>query len=69
MIFKVYYQEKRDEVAIRENTKVLYTEASSEREVRHALKNRPYNIEYVQAIENSYLAYEQQSPNYRLEQL
>ncbi|KIL73408.1 DNA-dependent RNA polymerase subunit epsilon [Bacillus badius] len=69
MIFKVYYQESRSEVTIRENTKALYAEAASEREVRQALKNRPYNIEYVQAIEGPYLAYEQQSPNYRLEKL
>ncbi|MEK4030350.1 MULTISPECIES: DNA-directed RNA polymerase subunit epsilon [Bacillaceae] len=69
MIFKVYYQENRNEVTIRENTKSLYTEAASEREVRQSLKNRPYNIEYIQAIEGPYLAYEQQSPNYRLEKL
>ncbi|MFK2824850.1 DNA-directed RNA polymerase subunit epsilon [Bacillus sp. B190/17] len=69
MIFKVYYQENNSEVAIRENTKALYAEAASEREVRNLLKNRPYNIEYIQGIEGAYLAYEQQSPNYRLEQL
>ncbi|WP_100403162.1 DNA-dependent RNA polymerase subunit epsilon [Bacillus sp. FJAT-42315] len=69
MIFKVYYQEKKEEVPVREHTRVLYTEANSEREVRHALKNRPYNVEFVQKIENSYLDYEKQSPNFKLEQL
>ncbi|MGM7635992.1 DNA-dependent RNA polymerase subunit epsilon [Bacillus sp. Hm123] len=69
MIFKVYYQEQKHEVPVREHTRVLYTEANSEREVRHALKNRPYNVEFVQKIENSYLEYEKQSPNFKLEQL
>ncbi|MBM7647287.1 DNA-dependent RNA polymerase auxiliary subunit epsilon [Bacillus ectoiniformans] len=69
MIFKVYYQEKKNEVPVRENTRVLYTEAGSEREVRHALKSRPYNIEFVQKVANSFLEYEKQSPNYKVEQL
>ncbi|WP_203362171.1 DNA-directed RNA polymerase subunit epsilon [Bacillus sp. REN10] len=69
MIFKVYYQEQKEEVPVREHTRVLYTEANSEREVRESLKNRPYNIEFVQKIENSYLEYEKQSPNFKLEQL
>ncbi|KKK34360.1 hypothetical protein WQ57_22660 [Mesobacillus campisalis] len=60
MIFKVYYQEEIKEVPVREKTKTLYIEAGSEREVRTKLKNRPYNIEYVQAVEGSYLEYEQQ---------
>lgn len=69
MIFKVYYQEKKNEVPVREHTRVLFTEAGSEREVRHALKSRPYNIEFVQEVANSYLEYEKQSPNFTLEQL
>ncbi|KKB39190.1 DNA-dependent RNA polymerase subunit epsilon [Bacillus thermotolerans] len=69
MIFKVYYQEKRTEVPVRENTHVLYMEAPSERKVRESLKNRPYNIEFVQSLEGAYLAYEQQSPKFQLEKL
>ncbi len=38
MIFKVFYQEKMTEVPVRENTKVLYLEADSERDVRAKLK-------------------------------
>ncbi|HBJ01333.1 MAG TPA: hypothetical protein DDY89_11805, partial [Lysinibacillus sp.] len=34
MIYKVYYQEKANEIPVRENTKSLYLEAASEREVR-----------------------------------
>jgi DNA-dependent RNA polymerase auxiliary subunit epsilon len=67
MIYKVYYQESITEIPVRENTKTLYLEASSEREVRHYLKERNYNIELVQLLEGNYLEYEQASPNFRLE--
>ncbi|MGM9945593.1 MAG: DNA-dependent RNA polymerase subunit epsilon [Lysinibacillus sp.] len=67
MIYKVYYQENMNEIPVRENTKSLYVEASSEREVREYLKDRNYNIELVQLLEGAYLEYEQNSPNFRLE--
>ena len=67
MIYKVYYQESITEIPVRENTKTVYVEASSEREVRHYLKDRNYNIELVQLLEGNYLEYEQKSPNFRLE--
>ena len=67
MIYKVYYQENITEIPVRENTKTLYLEASSEREVRHYLKDRNYNIELVQLLEGNYLEYEQNSPNFHLE--
>ncbi len=60
MIFKVYFQEKITEVPVRENTKTLYVEASSEREVRKKLLDRPYNIERIHAVEGPYLEYERQ---------
>ena len=67
MIYKVYYQERVTDIPVRENTKSLYVEASSEREVREYLKDRNYNIELVQLLEGAYLEYEQNSPNFRLE--
>ena len=67
MIYKVYYQENMNEIPVRENTKSLYVEASSEREVREFLKERNYNIELVQLLEGNYLEYERNSPNFRLE--
>ncbi|MFC5541985.1 MAG: DNA-directed RNA polymerase subunit epsilon [Bacilli bacterium] len=67
MIYKVYYQENPDEVPIRENTKSLYLEADSEREVREYLKDRRILIEYIQLLEGKYLDYEKNSPNFRLE--
>ena len=67
MIYKVYYQESIKEIPVRENTKTIYLEASSEREVRSYLNDRNYNIELVQLLEGNYLEYEQNSPNFRLE--
>lgn len=67
MIYKVYYQETVTEIPVRENTKTVYVEASSEREVRHYLKDRNHNIELVQLLEGNYLEYEQNSPNFKLE--
>lgn len=69
MIYKVYYQENVHEVPVRENTKTMYIEATSEREVRHKLKDRPYNIEYISLLEGNHLEYEQASPNYKVESI
>lgn len=69
MIYKVYYQENANEIPVRENTKSLYLEATSEREVRQKLKDRDYNIEFIQLLEGNYLAYEQASPNFVMEEI
>ncbi len=69
MIYKVYYQEKANEIPVRENTKSLYLEAASEREVRQKLQDRHYNIEFIQLLEGNYLDYEQASPNFVLEEI
>lgn len=69
MIYKVYYQEKASDIPVRENTKSLYLEATSEREVRKKIQDRNYNIEFVQLLEGNYLDYEQASPNFILEEI
>ncbi|MFS0574405.1 DNA-directed RNA polymerase subunit epsilon [Sporosarcina sp. 179-K 3D1 HS] len=69
MIYKVFYQENMLQVPVRENTKSLYIEAESERQVRENLKDRGYNIEYIQALEGSHLEYEQKSPEFQIEQV
>lgn len=66
MIFKVYYQENVLEVPVRENTKTLYMEANSEREVRATLKDRKYNIELVQKLEGNHLEYEKNSVDFKV---
>ncbi|MCM3586263.1 DNA-directed RNA polymerase subunit epsilon [Mesobacillus maritimus] len=60
MIYKVYYQEKVTEMPVRENTQTMYVEATSEREVRKKLSDRPFNIEHIQLVEGEYLEYERQ---------
>mgnify|MGYP001351302660 CR=1 FL=1 len=69
MIYKVLYQEDLNEVPIRENTKAMYLEAESEREVRQKLANRDILIEYIQPLTGAHLEYEQKSPNFKLEQI
>ena len=66
MIFKVYFQDKITEVPVRERTNTLYLNAASEEEVRTKLKDRPYNIEFVTPIDGAYLAYEEQSENFKV---
>lgn len=69
MIFKVFYQTNVLEVPVRENTQSLYVEAETEREVRFALKDRKYNIEFIQALEGNHLEYEQASANFKVEKV
>ncbi|WP_242222156.1 DNA-dependent RNA polymerase subunit epsilon [Bacillus cereus group sp. BfR-BA-01380] len=66
MIFKVFYQEKMLEVPVRENTKVLYLEAESEREVRTKLHKFAYNIEFIQPVTGAHLEYEKQYADFKL---
>ncbi|MBO8176348.1 DNA-dependent RNA polymerase subunit epsilon [Aeribacillus pallidus] len=66
MIFKVYYQENLDLAPVRENTKVLFIEAESEREVRQKLRSKPINIEYIQLLEGAYLEYEKQREDFKV---
>ncbi|MFC0189060.1 DNA-dependent RNA polymerase subunit epsilon [Fictibacillus aquaticus] len=67
MIFKVYFQDFANEVPIRENTKAIYVEAGSIAEVRNKLKDRSYNIEFIQEIKGDFLDYEKASDSYVLE--
>lgn len=66
MIFKVYYQESKTEVAVREKTQTIYVNGESERDVRKRLANKPYNIEYVELVEGAFLEYEQQNDDFKV---
>ncbi|NRG48184.1 DNA-directed RNA polymerase subunit epsilon [Bacillus sp. CRN 9] len=66
MIFKVYYQESAKEVPVREKTQTVYVEGVSERDVRTKLKNRPFNIEFVTAVDGDFLEYEKQNEDYKV---
>lgn len=69
MIYKVYYQENKQQVPVRENTRSMYIEADSERSVRAKLKDREYNIEFIQLLEGKHLEHEQTAPYFELEQV
>lgn len=66
MIFKVYFQERLNEVPIRENTKVIYLEGDSERNVRKKLADRGFNIELVQPVTGAHLEYEKQNEDFKV---
>ena len=69
MVFKVFYQESITEVPIRENTKTMYIEGASIRDVRSKLKEKPYNVELVTPVNGAYLEYEKQSEDYNVLEL
>lgn len=69
MIYKVYYQENLLQIPVRENTKSMYIEADSERSVRAKLKDRAFNIEFIQLLEGVHLEYEQAAPYFALEEV
>lgn len=69
MIYKAFYQKKADEVPVRENTDSLYIEGVSERDVRTKLKDKKYNIEFVQPVDGAFLEYEKQSENFKVLEL
>ncbi|WP_217585733.1 DNA-dependent RNA polymerase subunit epsilon [Lentibacillus saliphilus] len=67
MIYKVYFQEIPDEIPVRERTKSIYVEATSEAEVRKKIIDRHYNIEFIHPLDDNHLAYEQQNSDFQLE--
>ncbi|TGB05080.1 DNA-dependent RNA polymerase subunit epsilon [Halobacillus salinus] len=69
MIFKVLYQEHKEEVPVRERTQAKYVEAETERQVRKKLADKGINIEYIQVLDEDHLAYEKQSEDYVVESL
>jgi DNA-dependent RNA polymerase auxiliary subunit epsilon len=66
MIFKVYFQQSVKQVPVRENTKSVFVEGESERDVRKKLANHDYNVEFVQAVKGAFLEYEQQNEDFKV---
>jgi DNA-dependent RNA polymerase auxiliary subunit epsilon len=66
MLFKVFYQESLHEVPVRENTKTLFVNGESEKDVRKKLADRGFNIEYVKAVTGAYLEYEKQNEDFKV---
>ncbi|GGI41430.1 DNA-dependent RNA polymerase subunit epsilon [Mammaliicoccus stepanovicii] len=66
-IFKVFFQQDKSEVIVRESTQTKYFEGQTEEQVRRFLSDRNYNIEFVQKLEGAHLEYEQQSDHFTVE--
>ncbi|WP_374563152.1 RNA polymerase epsilon subunit [Sinobaca sp. H24] len=47
----------------------MYIEADSEMDVRIKLKDRPYNIEFVQPVSDALLAFEKQKEDFKVENI
>lgn len=69
MVFKVLYQQSREEVPVRENTETLYLEANDVRDVRKKLADKPYNVEFIQPLTGKFLEYEKKSAEFKLEKI
>ncbi|GAQ18777.1 hypothetical protein OPHB3_2733 [Oceanobacillus picturae] len=67
LIYKVLYQELKDEIPVRERTKCAYVEADSVREVRSSLNEKKFNIEYIHVLDEAHLEYEKQSETFKVE--
>lgn len=66
MIFKVFFQESKNQVPVREKTKTIYVKGETVREIRQKLKDYPYNIEYVGPIDGAFLEYEKQNEDFKV---
>ncbi|MEB8067620.1 DNA-dependent RNA polymerase subunit epsilon [Mammaliicoccus fleurettii] len=66
-VFKVFFQEDKSEVIVRESTQTKYFEGQTEEQVRRYLTDRNYNIEFVQKLEGAHLYYEKQSDHFNVE--
>ena len=68
MIFKVIYQESKNQIPNREKTQSMFLEAESIIEAREKLANNtPYTIELVQEISGAHLEYEQENnPDFKI---
>ncbi|WP_071130948.1 DNA-directed RNA polymerase subunit epsilon [Enterococcus timonensis] len=67
MIYKVYYQVSKERNPKREQTQSLYIEAENIVDARARVEqNTPYNIEFVQELDDKHLAYEKENANFSL---
>lgn len=68
MIFKATYQETKEQVPLRENTKAIFIEAESKAAARELFDTlTPYNIEFLQELTPAHLEYEREhNPDFKL---
>lgn len=66
MVFKVYFQDSKKEVPVREKTQTIFVEGDSERDIRKKLADRSYNIEFITALDGEYLEFEKQREDFKV---
>ncbi len=66
MVFKVFFQDSKKEVPVREKTQTIFVEGDSERDIRKKLADRSYNIEFITAVDGAYLEFEKQSEDFKV---
>lgn len=73
MIYKVFYQDRKDRSPRRENTKSLYLEVDAATELEGRIiarqiveENTSYNIELIQHLSEDHLAYEKETGAFTL---
>lgn len=66
MVFKVYFQDSKKEVPVREKTQTIFVEGDSERDVRKKLADRSYNIEFITGLDGAYLEFEKQREDFKV---
>lgn len=67
MIYKIYYQETKVRNPKREQTLSIYVEAADEVTARALVEEHtPYNIEFIQELDENHLAYEKENADFKL---
>ncbi|MEY8701243.1 DNA-dependent RNA polymerase subunit epsilon [Streptococcus ferus] len=76
MIYKIFYQERKDQSPRREQTQAIYIEIDAQNELEGRIKARKlveektaYNIEFIELLSDKHLEYEKDSGAFELTEL
>ncbi|MCU9533099.1 DNA-directed RNA polymerase subunit epsilon [Streptococcus sp. CSL10205-OR2] len=76
MIYKVFYQDSKDNSPRREQTKSLYLDITADNELKGRIIARQlveektnFNVEYIEALSEKHLAYEKETGAFELTEL
>lgn len=70
MVFKIYYQETKQQNPKRENTQVMYIEAANQPDARELVETKTnHNIEFIEELSTAALEYEKQSVSFKITEL
>ncbi|MBJ8349982.1 DNA-directed RNA polymerase subunit epsilon [Streptococcus zalophi] len=76
MIYKVFYQDSKDNSPRREQTKSIYLDITADNELKGRIIARQlveektnFNVEYIEALSEKHLAYEKETGAFELTEL